>query len=194
MSVYDTGVDMWQDYKSQYGDAEARGICNRYLDLQVENNNPQELQFCRELFAAMQADLPARAEAVQTKTFEYGGYHFTPERKIGRNAGGFDANMRRARSDFNLGLSTYDWRKADYSYKGFYEASTDKNCDLFRCVENGRLYMPALNELFEYQEQRQRRRPPPARKSAVTALDKAKEAAAASPRAVKTKGRGNHEL
>jgi len=194
MSSYNSGADMWQEYKAQYGDAEARGICNRYLDLQVNNNNPQELQFCRELFAAMQADLPARAEAVQTKTFEYGGYHFTPERKIGRNAGDFHAIMRRARSDFSLGLSTYDWRKADYSYEGFYAASTDKDCDLFRCVENGRLYMPALNELFAYQEQRQRHRAPTARKSAVAALDKAKEAAAASPSATKTKGRNNPEL
>lgn len=64
MSVYDTGTDMWRDYKAQYGDTEARGICNRYLDLQVKNTNETELQFCRELFAAMKADLPARKSAI----------------------------------------------------------------------------------------------------------------------------------
>jgi len=194
MSGYDTAADMWREYKAIYGDEGARDACDYYLYLHYNTTDPKKIQFCRELCAAMQANLPARADAVQTKTFEYGGYHFTPERKIGRNAGDFDAIMRRTRSDFSLGLSTYDWRKADYSYEGFYAASTDKNCDLFRCVENGRLYMPALNELFEYQEQRQRRRPPPARKSAVAALDKAKEAAAASPSATKTKGRNNPEL
>lgn len=54
--IYETGADMWREYKEQYGDIEARGICNRYLDLQIRNTNPEELQFCRELYAAMQND------------------------------------------------------------------------------------------------------------------------------------------
>lgn len=53
---YETGADMWREYKEQYGDIEARGICNRYLDLQIRTTDPEELQFCRELFAAMQND------------------------------------------------------------------------------------------------------------------------------------------
>jgi hypothetical protein len=111
-------------------------------------------------------------------TFEYGGYHFTPYRKIRKSKDSFIKIMERVRTDRDLGLSTYEDRKADYSHAGFYEASTDKTCDLFRCEENGKIYIPCANELFEYQEPRQRGRPPAARPSAVAKLDKAKEAAA----------------
>ena len=48
--------------------------------------------------------------------------------------------------------------KADYSYDDFYAASTDKECDIFRCMETGRLYVPSANELFEYKESRARER------------------------------------
>jgi hypothetical protein len=193
VSAYNTGADMWREYREQYGDAEARGICNRYLDLQVKNKDPVEDTFCRELFAAMQEDLQAQAPPIQPRTFEYGGYHFTPERKLRGREKDFDTAMRRASTDFGLGLSTYEWRKAEYSYEGFYAASTDKNCDLFRCVETGRLYMPALNELFTYREPRQRNRPPASRPSALSALEQAKVAAAVS-RAAATKKHNDPEL
>ena len=48
-----TGFDMWSEYCLLYGETEARAICNRYLDMQINNNEPEEYQFCRELFAAM---------------------------------------------------------------------------------------------------------------------------------------------
>ena len=44
---------MWHDYLLRYGEIEARGICNRYLDMQVRTTDPEELQFCRELYAAI---------------------------------------------------------------------------------------------------------------------------------------------
>jgi hypothetical protein len=120
-------------------------------------------------------------------TFKYSGYNFTPYRKFRKGEGGFMDINRRFRSDRDLGLWTYGDRKADYTYDGFYAASPDKICDIFRCEENGRLYVPCTNELFEYQEPRQRSRP-----SAVAKLDKAKEAAAASPPAAKPdKSHGN---
>lgn len=56
LPIYTTGADMWKDYKECYGD-EARGICNRYLDMQVFTKDPEELQFCKELYDAMQDDL-----------------------------------------------------------------------------------------------------------------------------------------
>lgn len=60
---YQSGADMWRDYAERYGIPEALGICNRYLDLQIRNDNPEELQFCRELYAAMREDVPlARPE------------------------------------------------------------------------------------------------------------------------------------
>ena len=87
------------------------------------------------------------------KTFEYGGYHFTPIRKFHKKEGDFFAISKRLASDPNLGLCTYqDRQKAPYDYKDFYTVSTDKECDIFRCEENGLLYVPGKNELFIYHE------------------------------------------
>ena len=116
-----------------------------------------------------------------SKSFEYGGHTFTPHRKFRKSEGDFFDVNRRMRSDQSLGLCTYAWRKADYSYDSFYAASTDKDCDIFRCEQNGKLYVPALNELFEYQEPRQRGRAPQQRQSAVDKLDQAKKDVAAKP-------------
>lgn len=77
------------------------------------------------------------------KTFEYGGYHFTPIRKFRKKEGDFFTISKRLASDPNLGLCTYqDRQKAPYDYKDFYTVSTDKECDIFRCEENGLLYVP----------------------------------------------------
>ena len=91
------------------------------------------------------------------KTFEYGGYHFTPIRKFHKKEGDFFVISKRLESDFNLGLCTYqDRQKAPYDYKGFYTVATDKECDVFRCEENGLLYVPGENELFIYHEPKQK--------------------------------------
>ena len=93
------------------------------------------------------------------KTFEYGGYHFTPIRKFQKKEGDFFAISKRLASDPNLGLCTYQGRqKVPYDYKGFYAISTDKECDVFRCEENGLLYVPGENELFIYHEPKQKKR------------------------------------
>ena len=49
-------------------------------------------------------------------------------------------------------------QKVPYEYKGFYAISTDKECDVFRCEENGLLYVPGKNELFIYHEPKQKKR------------------------------------
>lgn len=49
-------------------------------------------------------------------------------------------------------MSTYKWKKRTYSYDGFYAASPVKDCDLFLCLENGQVYLPAANELFIFTE------------------------------------------
>ena len=41
----------------------------------------------------------------------------------------------------------------------FYAASTDKKCDIFRCVENGRLYVPCQYELQQYMDGKQKEIP-----------------------------------
>ncbi len=95
--------------------------------------------------------------------FAYGGYHFTPYRKFNK------LEKKRSQyeffhsgqitSDRELGMSAYDsWKKVDYSHITFYEASTDKTCDIFRCVENGKLYIPGENELFIYTEPLQQKK------------------------------------
>lgn len=87
------------------------------------------------------------------QSFEYGGYHFTPLRRFRRNEGDFFAISRHLETDPQLGICTYkECQKIPYDYEGFYEASTDKSCDIFRCDENGRMYVPGRNELFIYHD------------------------------------------
>lgn len=87
------------------------------------------------------------------KTFEYGGHHFTPVRQFQKKEGDFFALSKRIESDPELGFSEYEQRqKFPYRYKEFYAVSTDRTCDIFRCEENGRLYVPASRELFIYHD------------------------------------------
>ena len=91
--------------------------------------------------------------------FEYGGYHFVPVRQFQRGDGDFVTISRRLRRDFTLGFSdtNFDGRqKYPYSHSGFYSASPDKKCDIFRCVENGLLYVPCEHELQQYEPTIQR--------------------------------------
>ena len=67
---------------------------------------------------------------------------------------------RRQRIDRDLGFCRPGYAyesKYPYSHGAFYEASTDKECDLFRCVENGKLYIPCENDLQEYIESKRRK-------------------------------------
>lgn len=95
--------------------------------------------------------------------FAYGGKHFVPVRKFEKKDGDFYQITRRLRRDMELGFFRADYygkgsQKADYSHEGFYAASTDKTCDIFRCVENGKLYVPCEYELQEYMETPQKNR------------------------------------
>ena len=72
------------------------------------------------------------------ESFEYGGYHFIPERCFTKGEDNFFAISRRQRIDKELGFCRpgYSYEsKYPYSHEGFYAASPDKECDLFRCVE-----------------------------------------------------------
>lgn len=85
--------------------------------------------------------------------FEYNGYHFEPERKL-KKAEKKDicTFSKHISTDRELGMCDYDieWKKHEYSWKGFYEACNDNPMDLFRCIENGKLYVPCEHELFEF--------------------------------------------
>ena len=88
---------------------------------------------------------------MENKTFEYLGLQFMPIKKLGKNMD-FMTISRFLKSDFDLGMSTYDWwkNKKDYNYNDFYKASGDSECDIFKCIENGKNYIPCGNELFQY--------------------------------------------
>lgn len=86
--------------------------------------------------------------------FEYGGYHFVPYRQLSINEkkATLTALTKHLRSDTELGLCKYDWKKHNYSHESFYAASNNSTSDLFRCVENNKVYIPGENELFEFKE------------------------------------------
>lgn len=101
---------------------------------------------------------------MDSRAFAYGGRHFVPVRKFGKADGDFFQITRRIKRDLELGFFRSDCygkdgQKAEYNHEGFYAASPDKTCDIFRCVENGKLYVPCEYELQEYREpQKDRRR------------------------------------
>ena len=87
--------------------------------------------------------------------FEYGGYHYIPERKLSPEENDFAKINRNLKIDVELGFCKPNYAyssKYPYSYEAFYASASDKTCDLYRCVENGRLYMPCGNDLQEYVE------------------------------------------
>jgi len=85
------------------------------------------------------------------KEFKYLGYTFKPVKKLSKDMDFFRIS-RYLKSDRELGFSTYDWweNKKDYSYEGFYKACNDSEYDIFKCIETGKNYIPASNELFQY--------------------------------------------
>ena len=88
------------------------------------------------------------------KTFEYGGYHFTPIRKFHKKEGDFFAISKRLASDPNLGLCTYqDRQKAPYDYKDFYTVT--KNV-IFSAAKKMAccMYQEKMNFLFTMNQNR----------------------------------------
>lgn len=132
-------------------------------------------------------------------TFEYGGRHFTPVRKFRK--GEIDkplaGDSRPWKTDEQYAMrnmrTDHAMKTPDYSYEGFYAVSTDKNCDIFRCEDNGKLYVPAQNELFEYTKP-ERSRQAGERKSVLEALAKAKETLPAPDKSGGAKKRNAPEL
>ena len=93
------------------------------------------------------------------KVFEYGGKHFIPERQLKGKENEFTEIAKKLRIDTELGFCKKGYAyesKFDYSYGRFYTAATDQDCDLFRCVENGKLYIPCQNDLQEYVMEKER--------------------------------------
>ena len=81
--------------------------------------------------------------------FEYNGYHFVPIGDIDRKSI-FQEIVRETVSNNSLGMSVYNGSRLPYSHDEFYLAAKQSKADVFRCIENGKHYIPGTNELFEY--------------------------------------------
>jgi hypothetical protein len=84
--------------------------------------------------------------------FEYQGFHFEP---MGKAKGDFFSITRNCDSSL---LSKNEWRSNDnllfrvckaYSHEDFYLAAQSED-DIFLCKEDGKIYIPAENYLFQY--------------------------------------------
>lgn len=84
--------------------------------------------------------------------FEYGGLHFIPEQRFepqDQYHRCIPLSRMGQAADANLFPGEFD-----YSHDGFYEAATVKDCDIFRCVEDGQLYVPCGDGLRCYNDER----------------------------------------
>ena len=99
-----------------------------------------------------------KATSTAENEFIYGGYHFTPYGLFSEKENSdFKYLTRKLRTDTELGFFTYDniagrTRKYRYNYKAFYAAAGNSTFDIFKCSENGKLYVPGAFELFCYME------------------------------------------
>ena len=99
-----------------------------------------------------------KATSAAEDEFIYGGYHFTPYGLFSQKENSdFKYLTRKLRTDTELGFFTYDniagrTRKYRYNYKAFYAAAGNSTFDIFKCSENGKLYVPGAFELFCYME------------------------------------------
>lgn len=97
--------------------------------------------------------------------FCYGGKYFLPEGRFDQANISLNEVLSKLSVDLELGFCVPNYKyqsKYPYSQKGFYDAATDKKCDVFRCVENDKLYVPCQNDLQQYtgpyRKRRQRRK------------------------------------
>ncbi len=100
-------------------------------------------------------DKLAMIEAIKNNpaAFEYGNVHFVP---VGVVNDSFEKLSKNIESDMKLGMWSVNYHghneicKRNYSRIGFYEACGNIKCDIFKCLENGKNYIPGENEMFLY--------------------------------------------
>lgn len=83
--------------------------------------------------------------------FEYGCYHFVPVGTFKNKE--FNEIVKKLRIDPELGVCTAGYTypcKVPYSHESFYDASSVKTADVFKCLENGKLYTACQNDLQLY--------------------------------------------
>lgn len=85
--------------------------------------------------------------------FLYQGCHFKPVRQFTEKDGDFFEKTKRLKRDDELGMMEVNYngkQKHPYSYEEFYAASTDKEADIFFCLETMKVYVPCTYEMQEY--------------------------------------------
>lgn len=103
----------------------------------------------------LKAKLEYREALKNPAVFEYGDKHFLPVGITDRKTP-LHKETANLKTDTEMGFwhkryeSVYGTAKNDYTHKGFYAACKNIPCDIFKCIENGKFYIPAENELFEY--------------------------------------------
>lgn len=102
------------------------------------------------LETAIKMDAERLAYEKNTRTFVYNSYHFTPVKQLKSEELSLKAASAHIYSDRELGMMDYEEQKHAWNYNAFYEASGGSSMDLFRCEENGKLYLPGEHELFGY--------------------------------------------
>ena len=98
-------------------------------------------------------------ERIDRKNFcyYYGRKHFIPYAKLTKFE---NLAILLLRSDKELGFFDFEYpeygfiKKFPYSHAGFYDAMENSEADIFKCVENGKLYIPCEHELFIYEGRR----------------------------------------
>jgi len=103
----------------------------------------------------LKAKLEYREALKNPAVFEYGDKHFLPVGVTNKKTSLYK-ETKNLQTDVELGYwhkryeSVYGKAQNDYTHKGFYDACKNIPCDIFKCIENGKFYIPAENELFEY--------------------------------------------
>ena len=93
---------------------------------------------------------------VEEGVFIYGGYHFIPYGFFTKKeSNDLKVLTQRLRTDADLGFFADSniagrTQKYRYEYDDFYAAAGDHTFDIFKCTDNGKLYVPGAHELFEY--------------------------------------------
>ena len=141
--------------------ANARGsavFCNCFWDDKSTRFERQDVQgILNSIYYPdwLKEKLDYQQELNKDITFEYGGYHFTPVGIVKHTPYAF-AVGKHISTDKTLSIWSKNYNeifgqgKIDYTHNDFYKAARDVHCDVFKCIENGKKYIPGEHELFEY--------------------------------------------
>lgn len=141
--------------------ANARGsavFCNCFWDDKSTRFERQDVQgILKSIYYPdwLKEKLDYQQELNKDITFEYGGYHFTPVGIVKHTPYAF-AVGKHISTDKTLSIWSKNYNeifgqgKIDYTHNDFYKAARDVHCDVFKCIENGKKYIPSEHELFEY--------------------------------------------